>query len=220
MPPIVLILLSALAFGAVALAFVPGIVGGGRADKRMKALTAGERASGRKPSRLDPNKARNERRKSLQDILDEQSEQNKKNKRVSLKKRLAHAGMRISVGSFWRNAVICGVLVFLATWLTGVPILFALVFGAAGTYALPMWYVKQRTRKYQTKFLDEFPNAVESIVRGVKAGMPLNESMKVVASEAQEPEKRSLCALSSNKQSAKTSPKLCQFCSSVCQLQK
>lgn len=66
-----------VAFGAVVLAFVPGIVGGGRADKRMKALTAGERATGRK-SRVDPAKMRQERRKSLQDILDEQSEKNKK----------------------------------------------------------------------------------------------------------------------------------------------
>jgi len=188
MPPIVLILLSAVAFGAIALAFVPGLVGGGRADKRMKALTAGERANGRK-DRIDPAKMRQERRKSLQDILDEQSQQNKKNKKISLKKRLAHAGMRISVSGFWRNSIIFGGIVFLFAWMTGVPIWFALVFGAAGSYVVPMWYVKQRTKKYQTKFLDEFPNAVESIVRGVKAGMPLNESMRVVASEAKEPVK-------------------------------
>ncbi|MFT6659801.1 type II secretion system F family protein [Maritalea sp.] len=188
MSPIILILLVSLAVGAVGMAFIPGIVGGGRADKRIKALTTGERATGRK-TRVDPAKARQNRRKSLQDILDDQSEQNKKNKKISLKKRLAHAGMSISVNGFWRNAAILGVVVFLVTWLTGVPILLALVFGAAGAYAVPMWYVKQRTRKYQTRFLDEFPNAVDSIVRGVKAGMPLNESMKVVASESKEPVK-------------------------------
>lgn len=188
MPPFVLILLTFVALGAVGLAFVPGVVGGGRTNKRIKALTVGERTQGRK-NRVDPTKARNERRKSLQDILDAQSEQNKKNKKVSLKKRLAHAGMRITVGGFWRNSMIFGAMVFLLTWMLGVPLLFAAIFGAAGTYVVPMWYVKQRTRKYQTKFLDEFPNAVESIVRGVKAGMPLNESMKVVASESKEPVK-------------------------------
>jgi len=188
MPAYVLVLLVVLAVGAVGLAFVPGIAGEGRANKRIKALSTGDRTAGRK-SRIDPNKARSERRKSLQDILDDQNEENKQKKKISLKKRLAHAGMRISVPAFWRNAAILGVLVFLLTWVTGVPVLFAAVFGAAGAYALPMWYVKQRTRKYQTKFLDEFPNAVESIVRGVKAGMPLNESMKVVASEAKEPVK-------------------------------
>ncbi|MGJ8527487.1 type II secretion system F family protein [Maritalea sp.] len=188
MSPLVLILLSVLAVGAVGLAFAPGMSGGGRADKRIKALSAGERAGGRK-RRDDPKKKLSERRKSLQDILDEQSDTNKKNKRVSLKKKLAHAGMRVSVGAFWRNAVIFGSLVFIVAWATGVPLLFALVFGAAGTYVVPMWYVGRRTRKYQAKFLDEFPNAVEAIVRGIQSGMPLNESMRVVASEAKEPVK-------------------------------
>lgn len=188
MSPLVLILLSVLALGAVGLAFAPGMSGGGRADKRIKALSAGERTGERK-RRVDPKKKLSDRRKSLQDILDEQSETNKKNKRVSLKKKLAHAGMRISIASFWRNAVIFGGLVFIVAWLTGVPILFAVVFGCAGTYVVPMWYVKRRTRKYQTKFLDEFPNAVDSIVRGIQSGMPLNESMRLVASEAKEPVK-------------------------------
>jgi len=186
MSPILLVLLSVFAIGALGLAFVPGIAGGNRANKRVKAMTAGDRSVGRSGPK-DPTKKRDERRKSLQDILDEQNEQNKKNKRVSMRKRLAHAGMKISVAGFWRNGAILGVVVFLVAWLTGIPILFAIVFGAAGAYVLPMWYVKRRTKKYQDKFLDEFPNAVESIVRGVKAGLPLNESIKVVASEAKEP---------------------------------
>lgn len=187
MSPIVLMILGLVAIGALGLAFVPGVIGGGRADKRLKALTAGERASGR-VKRDDPRKKKNDRRKSLQDILDEQSETTKK-KRVSLKKKLARAGMRISVAAFWRNAAIFGAMVFLIMLLLGVPLPFALVFGAAGTYVVPMWFIGNRTKKYQAKFLDEFPNAVESIVRGVKAGMPLNESMRLVASEAKEPVK-------------------------------
>lgn len=187
MSPIVLMILGLVAIGALGLAFVPGVIGGGRADKRLKALTAGERASGR-VKRDDPRKKKNDRRKSLQDILDEQSETTKK-KRVSLKKKLARAGMRVSVAAFWRNAAIFGAMVFLIMLLLGVPLPFALVFGAAGTYVVPMWFIGNRTKKYQAKFLDEFPNAVESIVRGVKAGMPLNESMRLVASEAKEPVK-------------------------------
>ncbi len=48
-------------------------------------------------------------------------------------------------------------------------------------------YLKRRRNKYQNAFLDELPNAVEAIVRGVKSGLPLNDSMKLVAREAKEP---------------------------------
>ncbi len=36
MSPLVLFLLTAVAIGAIGLAFVPGVAGGGRASKRMK----------------------------------------------------------------------------------------------------------------------------------------------------------------------------------------
>jgi tight adherence protein B len=49
-----------------------------------------------------------------------------------------------------------------------------------------MW-VKRKRKKYQSLFLDELPNAVEAIVRGVKTGLPLNDSIRVVAKDAKEP---------------------------------
>ena len=50
-------------------------------------------------------------------------------------------------------------------------------------------YLNNRRKSYQAKFLDELPNAVEAIVRGVKSGLPLNDSMRVVAKEVKEPVK-------------------------------
>ncbi|AVX05612.1 type II secretion system F family protein [Maritalea myrionectae] len=191
MSPIVLFLLTAVAIGAIGLAFVPGVAGGGRASKRMKALRQpGPQNSGRK-SRVeaDGRKNRDKRRKSLQEVLDEQNEANKQRKKRTVKKRLIQAGLKGNVAAFYRNSVIVGVCMFIFTWFTGVPIHFALVFGLAGFYVLPRWYLANRTKRFRSKFLDEFPNAIEAIVRGVKAGMPLNDSMKVVAAEAKEPVK-------------------------------
>ena len=47
----------------------------------------------------------------------------------------------------------------------------------------------RRKKRFQAKFLDELPNAVEAIVRGVKSGLPLNDSIRVVAKESKEPVK-------------------------------
>ena len=38
-----------------------------------------------------------------------------------------------------------------------------------------------------TKFVNEFPNAVDIIIRGVKAGLPLGDCLRVIASESPEP---------------------------------
>ncbi|MBN8997850.1 MAG: type II secretion system F family protein, partial [Rhizobiales bacterium] len=43
-----------------------------------------------------------------------------------------------------------------------------------------------RKRRFQ-RFTDEFPNAVDVIVRGIKAGLPVADCLRVIASEAREP---------------------------------
>jgi tight adherence protein B len=37
------------------------------------------------------------------------------------------------------------------------------------------------------QFLEEFPNAIEIIVRAIKSGLPLNDGVRLIASEAKEP---------------------------------
>jgi tight adherence protein B len=68
-----------------------------------------------------------------------------------------------------------------------VPYYYALVFGLAGGYVLPRFFLARRRKRYQNRFLDELPNAVEAIVRGVKSGLPLNDSIRLVSKEAKEP---------------------------------
>ncbi len=47
-----------------------------------------------------------------------------------------------------------------------------------------MSYLKKRREK---KFLNGFPDAVDVIVRGIKAGLPLLDSLKIIALDSQEP---------------------------------
>ena len=42
-------------------------------------------------------------------------------------------------------------------------------------------------KRREAKFLQAFPDAVDVIVRGIKAGLPLLDSLKLIAAEAQEP---------------------------------
>ena len=52
---------------------------------------------------------------------------------------------------------------------------------------VPRWFVARLTKRRQTKFIDEFANAIDVIVRGVKSGLPLPECLGIIARESPQP---------------------------------
>jgi tight adherence protein B len=186
MTTLLLAILAMIAVGAAGLALVPSALGGGRAAKRRKALQGDIRVN-----RLEASAARSrdDRRKSVQQALKSQTDALNARKRVKLPQLLFQAGLSIKPAAFIRNSVIFGGVVTLLLVLVQVPIFLAPVFGVAAGYLLPRMWVSRKRKKYQSLFLDELPNAVEAIVRGVKTGLPLNDSIRVVAKDAKEPVK-------------------------------
>jgi tight adherence protein B len=63
----------------------------------------------------------------------------------------------------------------------------ALVAGTTGGALLPRIYLSAKGRRRLKRFADEFPNAVDVIVRGVKAGLPIVDCLRIISLEAQEP---------------------------------
>lgn len=185
MSPLIFALLAVISVGALGFALVPSMLGSSRAQKRIRALQGDIQAN---RQQLTADRSRDQRRKSVQQALKSQTDAlERKKKNVPLQTRIFQAGMKINKAAFIRNQVLFGIGVALACVLLQVPLLFAPVFGIAAGYLLPRMYLDRRRRKYQDRFLDELPNAVEAIVRGVKSGLPLNDSMRVVAKEVKEP---------------------------------
>ena len=179
-------LLAMLFVGALGFALVPSALGGGRAEQRRKAFQGDIKAN-----RLETDLARtrDSRRKDLQRTLKQQTDALNSKKRTTLPQLLFQAGMRIKPAAFIRNSVIFGIAVTVILAIVQVPLYLAPVFGVASGYLLPRMWVSRKRKKYQDMFLDELPNAVEAIVRGVKTGLPLNDSIRVVAKDAKEPVK-------------------------------
>jgi len=186
METLLLIILAMVTVGAAGFALVPNAMGGGRAEKRRKALQGDIRVN---RLEVDAARSRDERRKSVQSALKQQTAALNAKKRVTLPQMLFQAGMTIKPGAFIRNSVIFSAVVFVLLVMVQVPIYLAPIFAVAAAYLMPRWWVGRKRRKYQDKFLDELPNAVEAIVRGVKTGLPLNDSMRVVAKDAKDPVK-------------------------------
>ncbi|MEO5806230.1 type II secretion system F family protein [Devosia sp.] len=187
MQTILFALLAMICVGAAGIALVPSVLGNDRADKRRKALQGDMRVNRQETAAL---KDRNQRRKSVQSAIKAQSDAlERKQRRVPLKARLFQAGMTIKPAAFVRNSIILGAVAFVILVIVQVQFLFAIPIAVAIAYLAPAWWVKRKKKKYQEKYLDELPNAVEAIVRGVKTGLPLNDSIRVVAKDAKDPVK-------------------------------
>ncbi len=133
------------------------------------------------------------RRKSVQDTLNEIEEKQKmrakRSKSPPLSLRMEQAGLEWTRRTFLIISLVCGVVIALAVWLAGAPLYAAAACGVAGLLGVPRWFVNFKRKRRMKRFLNEFANAADVIVRGVKAGLPLNDCIKIIANEAAEPVK-------------------------------
>jgi tight adherence protein B len=58
---------------------------------------------------------------------------------------------------------------------------------AAAGVAAPIWLMRRGQHRFQRRFLDVFPDALDLIVRAVKAGLPVLDAMALAASEIPAP---------------------------------
>ncbi len=129
------------------------------------------------------------RRQSVQSSLKELEERNKKknSNKAGIKEKIRQAGLTISMRQFVIMSVIVGIVLMGLTYVVTGKLLVAVAAAVVGGLGLPRWVVNFLKKRRMGKFTEEFPNAVDVIVRGVKAGLPLNDCLGIVAAEAKEP---------------------------------
>jgi tight adherence protein B len=84
---------------------------------------------------------------------------------------------------------------FLVTFLLSGNLVAAAALGFAGGFGFPLWALKFLRKRRENRFLNAFPDAVDVIVRGIKSGLPLLDSLKIIAAEAPEPAKSEFRAI-------------------------
>jgi tight adherence protein B len=129
------------------------------------------------------------RKKSVQDSLKELEAKQKERSRssIGLKRQMQQAGLKINMRQFALISVATAILSVIMAYMFGAPPVGALAAGVVGGFGLPRWVVARIHKRRMNKFLEEFPNAVDVIVRGVRAGLPLNDCLNIIAREAKEP---------------------------------
>ena len=88
-----------------------------------------------------------------------------------------------------------GVAAFLLVFMIDAGLLAALGVGFAAGFGVPRWLLSFLKKRREKKFLQAFPDAVDVIVRGIKAGLPLLDCLKIIAADAPEPVKSEFRAI-------------------------
>jgi len=175
--------LAAVSVGGVAFAFIGA--SGDKARKRVAAV-AKPATSIRAAKGGDVNQ---QRRRNVQAMLKEMEKQQsqQKKKRPTLRRRIEQAGLTISVNTYWIYSGIAGLVAGVGAF-AAVHALYAIpLAGFAFAFGLPRWILSFLKARREKAFTREFAPAIDTIVRSVKSGLPVNEALKLVATEIQEP---------------------------------
>jgi tight adherence protein B len=175
--------LAFTAIGGLAWVFVyPMLSGEKKAESRRASIARPEPATARQAD-----KNQRSRREQVEGTLKDLDARQQKEKSVPLNMRLAQAGLNWTTDKFWIASGIFAVTAFGTAYWIGGGLLGGVGLAFAAGFGLPRWLLGYLKTKREKAFLKALPDAVDVIVRGIKAGLPLFESIKVVAADAPEP---------------------------------
>lgn len=155
-----------------------------RTVRRVSAVSGAQRAK-RKAAMADSSI---QRRKQVAETLKElEAKQEQARPKLSLRARIEGAGLSFTPKQFYIGSAAFGLGVALLVLILGYGYLLALLGGFAAAFGIPRWGLIFLTKRRQKAFTEEFSNALDIIVRGVKSGLPVNECLKIIAAESPEP---------------------------------
>jgi tight adherence protein B len=179
-------LLVALSIGGGLVAvFYSRVAQRSESRKRFATIAAQDTSTGRRTATNESG-----RKQAIETTLRELEEKQKfrAGAKPTLHNRMRQAGLSWSKQTYYTvcATVGAGSLVVLSG-LFDISALPAIGFAVTGGLLLPHLYVNARRNKRFKGFSAAFPNAVDVIVRGVKAGLPLVDCLRIISTEAQEP---------------------------------
>lgn len=185
------LLLVALATAGVVGAVALPLAGSSGAESRVKALAAERKASQPKKQsglgRLIDGQSDSRRRKVQESLKQIEERAAPRRRGVSLRTQIDRAGLGISVRKFQLISAMTGLVMGLLSLLLGFPLFIAVLSGIVGFLGLPRWFLSSLAKRRQKAFIEDLADAVDVIVRGLKAGLPLSDALRVIATEAGPP---------------------------------
>jgi tight adherence protein B len=188
--PLIMAILATVAVGGLAWVFLYPLLSGERNVERRVASAAQTQ-----PAQRAVRGNQKSRREQVEESLKDLELRQRKNSRPTLGQRIEQAGLNWSTRQYVLISAGLGIAAFGLVFGSGLGLMSALGFGFAAGFGLPFWMLSYLKKRRENRFLAVFPDAVDVIVRGIKAGLPLLDSMKMIANEGQEPVKSEFKAI-------------------------
>jgi tight adherence protein B len=167
---IALFFLATVATGGVAWVFIyPSLSGERTAEKRKDTVVRSASATPMRTART----SQKSRREQVEGSLKELEIRSAKANSPPLATRIHQAGLTWSKQRFFITGAIMGIVTF---------VLFLMI-----NAGLPFWILRFLKKRREAKFLAGFPDAVDIIVRGIKAGLPLLDCLRMITVDTEEP---------------------------------
>ena len=178
---VVLSILIFMLFGAVYSAFI--IYQQNQKKQRlMNVMRGGAPVDGEKAKANFKEQKRASLSKKLKNADDQEDDD--KDKKSFFNVPIAEAGLSISQQEFWLFSAVCGVFFTLVVKVAFGASTFLVVMTAVTAFlGIPRLVLKLMIRSRQKAFMEDFADALESMMRLLQAGMPVGEAIKMVARE-------------------------------------
>ena len=167
--------------GVVYVLLMPYMSGERKASKRVANLAQGVQRRSAVPRSLQI------RKQQVQDTIKDIEAKQKPKKRVRLRIRLIRAGLSMKPSTYYLLSCLAGVVGGFIVLVTGSSPLVSLLAAFACGFGLPRWILARMIKRRQAKFLLQFANSIDIIVRGIKSGLAFSDCMQIIARESPEP---------------------------------
>jgi len=104
-----------------------------------------------------------------------------------LQLRLSQTGKEWTLSQYVMASAALALAAALLLMFRGVPLLLALPFGLLAGIGVPHMAISYLIKRRVGKFNARFPDAIELMVRGLRSGLPISETMIIVADEIPDP---------------------------------
>lgn len=158
-----------------------------KSSQRIKSMQADKNTKVKvQAKRVDDKQRRKARENTLKNVED-QRKTGKKAAAPSMPMKISQAGLGWSIKTFYMISVGLAVVSFfpLLVMTKSLPIALGLSF--ASGLGLPRLFVSFKRARRLRAFIMIFPNAIDVIVRGVRSGLPLNDCLRIIAQDSDEP---------------------------------
>lgn len=182
MNPVIIIGGVVIIFTIVGIMMVLMRSGGAQHQRTMNVIRGGAGAddSGKK----GPKDEQSRRRAEIARKLKEQADSEDKKKKSTLAQQLEQAGIKMKVARFMLTFLgLSIVFTMILAFAFKQPLVMAIIGGVAFFFGGQRMFISRKRKKRQKKFLTEFADALEAMVRLLKAGMPVSEAIKMSARE-------------------------------------